>query len=361
MLSKMMLMTALAAATLFLGSLMMEWEQARWAAALPEKAEEAIRARQIAQAGLDAAMGQLVRQYDTWRTGYPTVAYQGGAFEVVVRGTAAGPLLVATEGRFQTATHRKEMTLARLSTMPGALLVAAEAIDARTSDGALISGQDTRPPSSLGKAAVQVGNGGGPAVHSVYVSSQEVRNAFETARALDAERPLLLRGLGRDGDEGTDGTLGLDLETLWQEALPYVDHAYAGQPTFEDAAFGAPDTPVFVHLQGGATFAGHTRGYGLLLAEGHLVLHEDFVWEGIILVRGSGDLRIRQADQARIFGALALLHTPATPDTSGLSLALTDAAALHYSTEAIGKLAARLPSVRRRAWVVRFDYREEGW
>ena len=72
--------------------------------------QEEMLAQQTAQAGLDLSKSKIMRDFDSWANGaYDATSYQGGAFEVGLAGTPAGPagpVKITARGTFGQYEHR---------------------------------------------------------------------------------------------------------------------------------------------------------------------------------------------------------------------------------------------------------------
>lgn len=95
----------------------------------------------------------------------------------------------------------------------------------------------------------------------------------------------------------------------------------AGQTTITNAEFtdsdpstsglqiGSPAAPEVVVANGPTTLSGAVTGYGILVVTDDFVIKGNFVWQGIILVIGSGYLQVAGGGSGTIDGAMLLART----------------------------------------------------
>jgi len=272
--------------------------------------QETLLARRTAESGLRMAASKAQRDFDAWRTGYDQAALDGGNFDVDVQGTAAGPIHVIATGSFGGAQHQVEVTLARLAPSPAALLIDADTVEVEfTGSDFVISGRDTRPGSAV-RARRAEGKGHSDHVNGVWTRGIAARSAFLAAAGNEAAR---VRGQASESDVAQGS--GEDMEyfpvhlgQLFLDALANSDEMYAGG-VFNNQTFGSAGNPQIIVINGPSVFLGTTRGYGLLVVQGGIAMHDDFEWEGLVLARQEdNDMDVLLADNARIYGALVARH-----------------------------------------------------
>ena len=268
-------------------------------------------ARETAASGLRMAASNAWRDFDEWRTGYDRVTLDGGSFDVNLQGTAAGPIQVVATGSFGGAQHQVQATLARLAPARAALVIDADTVEAEfPGNDFVISGRDTRPGSAARVRRVE-GKGHGGHVNGVWMRGLGARSAFQAAASGD----LAQRIRGQAGESDVAQGSGEDMEgfpvhlgQLFLDALVHSDETHAGG-VFNNRSFGSAGDPQIIVINGPAAFLGTTRGYGLLVVQGSIAMHDDFEWEGVILVRQEeGDMEVSLTGNASIYGALVARH-----------------------------------------------------
>ncbi len=302
----------LVVATLFSVAFMLQSQQeaAMETSQRQSEDQEVLLARETAESGLRMAASKAQRDFDAWRTGYDQAALDGGNFDVDVQGTAAGPIQVIATGSFGGAQHQVEATLARLAPSPAALLIDADTVEVEfTGSDFVISGRDTRPGSAA-RARLAEGKGHSDHVNGVWARGMQARSAFIAAAGSEATR---VRGQTSESDVAQGS--GEDMEyfpvhlgQLFLDALTNSDEMYVGG-VFNNQTFGSAGDPQVIVINGPSVFLGTTRGYGLLVVQGGIAMHDDFEWEGVVLARQEDDdMDVVLAGNARIYGALIARH-----------------------------------------------------
>ena len=340
--------------------------------------EEEVLAREIATSALSAAVSRVRRDYDNERPAQDVTPYQQGTFESFASGAAAGPVDITATGKYGKATYTIETNLSRLSSLPSTVVIDSDTVDvSMTGDDFLISGKDTRPTDEPDQ--IPEGSGWGTPVGGVWTRTNGVMKSFMAPLTGD----LIDNVRGQEDQANViNAKIPIDLDVLYQEALTVADQTFDGDQVFSDMVFGSPSYPAVVVVHGSATLADNVEGYGLLIAEGNFTARSNARWNGLILVNGEGDVYVSHEDESLLFGGIVIRHKHGEFDGSGddgsgddgsgddgsggddsgddlpsgaLHFNMQDKARIFYSTETLGKLAARLPSLKSVSWIVSHD------
>ncbi|MEM8598890.1 MAG: hypothetical protein AAGF99_03120 [Bacteroidota bacterium] len=265
--------------------------------------EQEALAQRAANSGLELALSQVHRDFDGWRSVLNSAGGAGAAFEATAAGPTAGPIVVAATGTVDTTSFDVYRMMARLASLPAALTIDAAVTDVTlTGTDWLISGRDTplfsEPTHTEGYGLA------GTRVPAVWAGSADTETAFQDALTNSTRDQV--RGVNDNAD--IVQSLSGDLSVLVAEAKSSVTNDYAQPQTFSNASFGSLGSPVIVRVQGDASFAGTSTGYGMLIVEGDLQVRDTFEWHGLLVVEGEDEMKVDLGGEATIYGAVYVDH-----------------------------------------------------
>lgn len=110
-------------------------------------------------------------------------------------------------------------------------------------------------------------------------------------------------------------------KTVLQYGTDYLDLTHT---TLPGATYGGNDTwgdsssPRITYITGDARIAGTIRGYGVLILDGALQVSGNFTFEGLVIMRGAGE--IRATGNARIYGAVLIAESTSQDADSELDI-----------------------------------------
>ncbi len=265
--------------------------------------EDDVLAKEIALAGLEAAISQVKRNFDTWREGFSDVSYLGGTYTVTVSGPPEGPVVITSVGTHRDVSRTLKVTLVRDFDFDAAVLVVAPGIEEVefSGDAFLVSGYNTLPPSLGG------GDAGGSSTHAVKTATAVLEEAFEQYITPNTADNFV--GVGGNKDI-VSGALDLDVEALYQEIKAKVpsSHVYSGGDYEGTMTFGTAASPGIFVFTDDVEFEGNVKGFGVMLVEGEFEASGNFTWEGLVFVRKKGELEIELSGNARIYGAVVIVN-----------------------------------------------------
>lgn len=258
--------------------------------------QQSLLAEEIARSGLDMTISRVSREFDTWRDGYPETAYGGGTFETTAEGPAAGPVRVHAVGQVDEVDIQLTAWLARLASAAAAYSVSSDSMAVQLSGNAVVSGIDHDVDDGEGY-------GRADATRGVWVTSANAGNAFASALGSSADR---VRGLAAAADVQQSALAGEHAGFLAQAAT-YATDSYASDQSFTNRTFGSDAAPAVVVVDGDASFV-NGGGVGLLYVKGDFSASGTFLWRGVVVTEGEGDLSFSMTGQAAIYGAAYTLH-----------------------------------------------------
>lgn len=270
--------------------------------------QEELLARRMAQSGLDMALSKTHRDFDNWRSGYDTTSYKSGTFAVNASGPTTGPVVLTAEGAYGDATYRIETNIGRLAPSPAAVLLNADtALVTLGGSDWVITGRDT-------PASGTEGWGRGSFVNGVWAKTDGIQTAFEDASS--GTEASNIRGELPEHDIISDD-LSTDLEAFYSEAYNLATTVYNSDQTFfGSTTIGSPSAPEIVLVKGDATFSGDVKGYGMLLVEGDLQASDNAEWHGLIFAKGTGEMSVSFAGNAKVYGAAYVTHVSGDEDVN---------------------------------------------
>lgn len=270
-------------------------------------------AQQGAAGGMASALSRVTREFEGWRSGYPSTTTGDLSFEVTAEGPAMGPVRLNAIGTYGDARHRVETIVSRLTDGPGALVIDADTASvAFSGTNWLVSGTDAAARTWLRTEPPDEGTGHGSTVRAIRTRTEGLATTLRDAVGGGGNR---VRGIGSSHDIETAtspeltaladevGTIAQSLHTLSEP------HVFSNYVSASGTTLGSPTSPTAVHVRGDFTaLTGSFVGHGALLVEGDFRVGADFEWNGVIIVRGKNDTDVRMSGQASIYGGLYVLH-----------------------------------------------------
>lgn len=303
--------------------------------------EDRLLAREIALSAMNKAVAEASRSFDTAEAfEYQDVSYQDGTYDVTVDRIDPATVVLESVGTFNDRLYRIRTTLFRTTSIQAPIITSAPSAKATFGGNNMeVSGIDTAPPSAPG-----VTGSPNTDTNGVKASSEDVKDEFIQSLA---GKPQRIHGVDGNADV-IDGSFPLDPNVLYNEAKAAADVTIPGGSINGNNTYGSPASPVVVVVNGNATVSGQMSGYGVLLIDGDLSLGSgQFTWEGIVLAKNDG-LNANLSGNANIYGAMILIGDDAGGGCQGgraLCFGMSGQSGVYYSTEAISRLASKVPSV----------------
>ncbi len=273
--------------------------------------EEQVLARIAAETGFNI-MGGLVTRHFAERAPVADVQVDEGRFgsyNAVVTESGRGPLSISIEGRYANTSHRILAENFPLTQLAAPLFVAGDSIKIELyGDDIEIRGNDHRQPGAVGHENYLVSGSGSPTSGMSLGDSTLLASVLDQLTDDQLER---ISGLADAADVSVERFDNL-LESLYAEALA-VGTVYLEGRTYSSETIGAPGDPAIIVHYGDVVLSGSTRGYGLLVVHGRLLMRNTSRWEGVVMVidesETDGEIQLLQVelkDDAVIVGSLVL-------------------------------------------------------
>jgi hypothetical protein len=277
--------------------------------------ESHVLARELARSGMNVASGQAHRDWDNAvsfiNNDLASVEQEGGDFQAAATQLSPTSIELDVTGTYGPQAHHLKRTLVLAGPLDGAYVVDVPQVSPTFVESLfLIDGEDRRPFSVGGSLPSTALHKPGLKTNSILV-----RNAFGTALAGRTSR--VHGAINDEGDLGSgslkaDVNWEVDLEALYEEAVNHPDKQTFGV-TIDGSplglTIGSPTNPVIAHVPSSTLISGEVTGYGILVVEGNLMVMDEFIWEGIVLVRqDAGDLSVNYGGNAVIYGSLIVVQ-----------------------------------------------------
>lgn len=281
---------------------------------ISQEHESQILARELALSGMNMATGEAHRNWDaavqSINSSLSEVEQRGGRFEAKATELSSTAMDITVSGHFGTKMHEVRHSIALASPLDAPFIVDAPLVDPTFSDTFLIEGVDRRPPSTGGSLPPTAMDKPG-----LTTNLTVVRNHFGKSLAGNMKR---VRGVVDDKGTIGSGSLHLtkdwevDLEALYDEAVNHPDRITLPGSIdggLSGKTLGSSDAPIIAHIPTNAIITGQVTGYGMLVIDGDVTISDNFVWEGIVLVRDeTNDLVANYGGEATIYGSLIVMQ-----------------------------------------------------
>ncbi len=261
--------------------------------------EHQVVARDVALSGLDRGLSAVKLELMGVDRSFGDRPVSGGIYDVAISENHYGDLNLTSRGSVGDMRHEIESNVIFESPLQAALAIAGEGLRVDSSGTYMISGMDARMPS------VKTGAGFLRAVKGVMTDNPAAYN--EVRSRITAES---MQGDGGDGSVSQ----GVDVyayENVFGQAISRSDKIFPVPPYF--GSFGTANDPAVVQVNGDFEPTGTFKGRGILIVQdGDFVVGNDFLWEGLVLIRRSmaADLNVRMNGNAVVYGGMAIFDAP---------------------------------------------------
>jgi len=198
----------------------------------------------------------------------------------------------------------------------------------------LVTGNDTAAPTPTGSC----GTPGSPKRGIVAETSGALSSVDS---AIDSSQAARVTGLGGNQSIAMDNSLTLtQMQTQRSALLPLVTQTLSSGSYSSN--IGTPTAPKIVHVSDDLELSGTgNTGYGILIVDGRLRMREGYVWEGLVIVIGQGELEME--DNAAIYGSIMVANTDGS-NSGETRIRIEDSAKIAYSSQALCRASQSLPT-----------------